>query len=216
MHGDQMHRDTLIPRPHTHALFALALLAMGGCIFPYCVYPKLSYTPSLKLDQPAGDVRAFRVDLGIETGDVWYGDGHLESLAEIPVTNADEVPAQLKPSVTTRWAMIGIALNYVTYNDYSVALRLYRPGYELTEVKSWQLTNRVAWKPATEIATQEAALDALLPIARLEGGSKTEAHREALLFGASEYERLAAAAVSIEQAENLGAKAKKLRERAEE
>jgi hypothetical protein len=52
----------------------------------------------------------------------------------------------------------------------------------------------MAWNPAPGLDAQERALDALLPPKRLEPGSTSAAHREALLFGAAEYERLEATA----------------------
>ncbi len=198
-------------------LLTLCLPFLGGCIFPYCFYPRIDYTPSVKLESPVNEVRAFRVDISTPTADMSVFVGPVyERLSELPVTNTDDIPRQIKPSVTYGFVIVGIALNYLTYTSHSLALRLYRPGYELAEIKSWDLVSRVAWKRAADLEAQEGALDKLLPEWRLEAGSTAPAHRDALLFGASEYDRLAAAAQSTDQQKRLAAKASKLRERAKE
>jgi hypothetical protein len=171
----------------------------------------------VKLDSATGEVRAFRIDITKPTADMSVFVGPVyERLSEIPATNTDEIPAQIKPSVTYGFVVIGIALNYLTHTSHSMALRLYRPGYELVEVKPWERVNRVAWKSAPDLEVQEKTLDTLLPLGRLEPGSKSAAHRDALLFGAAEYERLAATAQAEDQRTRLTSKAGKLRERANE
>jgi hypothetical protein len=193
----------------------LCLPFLSGCLFPYCAYPTIDYTPAVKLDAPPGEVHAFRVDITRPTADMSVFVGPVfERLSELPATNTDEVPAQVKPSVSYGFVVIGIALNYLTHTSHSVALRLYRPGYELVEIKSWQRMNRVAWKPIQDAAAQEQTLDLLLPAERLEPGSVSLAHREALLFGASEYERLASDARSEDLRARLTARATVLRSRA--
>jgi hypothetical protein len=104
--------------------------------------------------------------------------------------------------------VLGIALNYPVYTSHTVAMRLYRPGYDLVEIDSWQLPEKVAWKKAPDLAAQEKELDRLMLTTdeasrpaiwlgrTLRPGSASAAHRQALLFGASEYERLAASAQS--------------------
>jgi hypothetical protein len=189
--------------------------AVAGCIFPYCVYPKLDYTPSAKLDAPVDDVRAFRVDITTETS-VGFGGGGVQRLTQIPVTNTEDVSAQIKPSVSYGFVVIGVALNHITHTSYSMAVRVYRPGFELAEIKPWQRVQRLAWKAAPDLDAQENALDNLFPTFSLERGSKDAAHRDAMLFGAAEYERLAATASAPEQQERLARKAQELRDRANE
>jgi hypothetical protein len=202
------------------ALLTACLLCLpyaAGCILPYCAYPKLDYTPPVELGTQAGDVRAFRIDITKPTADMSVFVGPVyERLTELPVTNTDEVAAQLKPSVTYGFVVIGIALNYLTHTSHSVALRVYRPGFELVEIQSWGRAHRVAWNPAPDLDAQEKALDTLLPVCRLEAGSKAVPHRDALLFGATEYERLAPMASSAEQRQRLRDKADRLRDRAKE
>ena len=197
--------------------FVLCSLCFGGCMFPYCAYPALDYTPQVKIDAPPAQVRAFRVDISKPTGDMSLFRGPIfEYLSEIPVTNTDEIPAQIRPSVSYGFVVIGVALNYLTHTSYSVALRVYRPGYELVEIRSWEQVNRVVWKAVSDIDAQEKALDGLFIPDRLERGSKWVAHRAALTFGAGEYDRLAGAAESVEQRARLAKKAATLRERAEQ
>jgi hypothetical protein len=203
-----------------HRLLALTallptLVFAGGCVFPYCAYPTLAYTPNLKLETPTREVHAFRVDITKPTADLSVFVGPVyEALSEVPATNVDEIPAQIKPSLSYGLVVIGVALNFLTHTSHSMALRLYRPGYELVEVKSWERVSRVAWKLAQDLEAQEKTLDALLPIRRLYPGSESDAHKEALLFGAVEYERLAATARSEDQRDRLAKKAGELRKRA--
>jgi hypothetical protein len=196
---------------------SLCLPCVGGCVFPYCAYPKFDYIPAVKCDTPPGAIRAFRVDISKPTGDLSVFVGPVyERLSELPVTNTDEVAAQVKPSLTYGFVVVGVALNYLTHTSHSIALRVYRPGYELVEIKSWELTHRVAWRPAPDLDAQEKVLDRLLPVGLLETGSVAATHQDVLLFGAAEYERLAAVTSSPEQQGRLVEKAKQLRERAKE
>lgn len=192
------------------ALPAAVLLFLSGCIFPFCVYPRLDYTPRTAINAPSDEVHAFRVDAQDNVLNLLYSGQYpiVEHLTRLPVTNTDEVPAQLQPSVTRGFVIIGIALNYVTYRSQWITLRLYRPGYELVVVRSWQRDNRVTWKRADDIEVQETAVDRLLP----DNAVGEEAER----LAASEYERLAALATSPDQAKRLGEKAAKLRARAKQ
>lgn len=206
----------------------LACLAfLGGCI-PYAV-PSIDYTPRVTLEAPREEVRAFRVDIAYDKYDFLFSGTlaktHSERLREVPISSRDVVPGQLKTSITTGLVVIGVAVNFRIQEGGAVALRLYRPGYELVEVKSRQLTYQVEWKPATDLPAWERVLDQLFGGKRagdereagrfLRGpvaGSASAAHREALLFGASEYERLARLAESTGQREGLAAKAKAMRD----
>lgn len=199
------------------AVCLLCLPFLGGCVLPYCAYPTLDYTPSVKLERTTDQVRAFRVDIDRPTADMSVFVGPVyERLSEVPVTDTDDIPAQVRPSLSYGLVVLGIALNYLTHTSHSVALRIYRPGYELVEVKSWEAVNKVVWRLAPDLAGQQHALDALLPLGRLEPGSPSAAHREILLFGASEYERLASMAQSQDHQAGLRAKARQLRDRAKE
>ena len=180
-------------RVYPLTVILLVIPFMGGCVFPYCAYPTLDYIPSVKLESPSSDVHAIRIDIYKPTADLSVFDGPIyERLSKIEATSTDEIPAQLKPSFSHGLVVIGIAVNFLTHTSHSVAIRLYRPGYEVVEVKTWERVNRVVWKVALDLEAQEKAVDTLLPFGCLELGSKSPAHRDALFFGAAEYERLAA------------------------
>jgi hypothetical protein len=216
------------------------LLFAGGCLMPYA-YPKLDYTPPVKLDTPPGEVHAFRVDLTRYIS-MWMPmeeDDRMvfERLTEIPVPPTVEVPAQIKLSVTS-----GSDLNFEKppeKTEHSVALRLYRPGYELVEIGAWEQVDRVCWKPAPDLKAQTKALDQLTSASLSEGssaffeqkygldqilpksatvpeiGSVSPEHRAALLFAAAEYEKLATGASSPDEQKELKAKATELRKLAD-
>jgi hypothetical protein len=200
--------------------YLLCLSCLAGCL-PYCAGPSLSYTPAVEFAAPASEVHAFRVDITKEKVDLDVFSK--ECLSEIPAQNTDEVPAQLRPGVTSGLVVFGVAVNYVTCTSHSLALRLYRPGYDLVEVASWQLNNRVTWHAAAHLAAQEEAVDSLFPLDRgdksmgqeshrLANGSASPAHRQALLFGASEYDRLEHLVESKDQLARLSRKAAALRD----
>jgi hypothetical protein len=207
-----------MPRTIVLAVLLLFVPLLSGCLVPYCAYPTLAYTPKVKLESVASEVHAFRVDITRANADVdvFSASPGYERLSEIPVTKTDEVPAQVKPSVSYGFVVIGIALNYLTHTSHSVAVRIYRPGYELVEIKSWDGMNKVTWKPAPDLEAQEKTLDALFPLKQLDPGCESAMHRSALLFGLAEYERLATLARSQDQQERLTTKASKLRERVNE
>ena len=185
----------------------MCLPFLGGCIFPY-VAPSIASTPRIELDAPREEVRAFRVDVTLsqdspDLSGPFLSQTNTERLSEVPISQRDEVPSQLKASIQHGGVIIGV-LSLRTRESESVVVRLYRSGFDLVEVGSWDGRKRVEWKPATSIAAQEKAVDHLFgggqvgprrPALRFgcwqAGGSVSAAHREALLFGASEYERLA-------------------------
>jgi hypothetical protein len=193
---------------------------------PY-VYPKLEFTQPVKLSERAREVHAFRVDCSRLHVDV--GEIVTECLSEKPISSVNEAPPQIKPSVTYGFAVLGFALNYLVQKDHTVAVRLYRPGYALVEVKPREHVDQINWTPATDLASQEEALDRLLPpkdensrkyssypsSRQLRSGSTSSAHRTALLFGASEYDRLAESASQSDKV-RLKAKASELRRLASE
>jgi hypothetical protein len=121
------------------------------------------------------------------------------------VDGADTVPAQIKSSVSYGFVVIGVALNYLTYTDHTMALRLYRPGFDLVEIKSWESAREVIWTPAADLAAQEQALDNLF--SQLDRKCKLSTYAECLEFGASEYERLSREVVSERDSQRLDAKA---------
>ena len=208
-------------------LICLACLpSLCGCI-PY-VGPSIDYTPRFELDAPRNEVRAFRVDIASsQDSPGWHGpflsQTNKERLSEVAISHRDEVPSQVKASVQHGIVLIGVISHRIRESE-SVVVRLYRPGYELVEIGPWERTNRVEWKLAPDLAAQEKAVDYLFggrqdgprrPFARYgcwqEKGSGSAAHRESLLFGASEYERLAQLPCSDEERETLAKSAKHMR-----
>jgi hypothetical protein len=193
----------------THAGLAVGFFCLCGCI-PY-VLPSLEVTGPLDLAEAAGEVHVFRVEVATKTGRPCYGsEGH--SLSRIPLRGG-VVPPQVQAGLDRGVIIIGVALNYHFHYHDGVLVRLYRPGYELVQFRSWQIGKKLEWTPVADLAGREKAIDDLLdgcgtvnncwPAAeRLTGtaawdvpgglrpGSHSEAHRATLAFAASEYERL--------------------------
>lgn len=198
--------------------------SLSGCVIPYA-YPKLDFTRSLQLAASPTEVHVFRVDVAqAKSGSpAIYG---WEQLTEVPVQDSGRVSPQIKSSLPHGVYLFMGALNYDFGTSSALVLRAYRPGFELLEVKSMERTDQLAWIPAAELAAQERALDALFPLAEgaefqaskrvVHPGSISAAHREALHFGAAEYERLATSTDSQDDRAGLRKKAERLRERAEE
>jgi hypothetical protein len=188
---------------------ALAILAsLPGCLFPFGT-PKFCCVPSVDLGSNADDVHVFRVDITRYFADISGNDSYTYS--EVPFTFLGWTPPQIKVTGVVGIFVFGVALNYPIYVSQSVAARLYRPGYELVELDSWQFPRQVEWKMAPDLTSQENALDQLFLFPKggelrpatffttsrqLNPGSASAAHRRALLFGASEYDRLAVGQVA--------------------
>jgi hypothetical protein len=178
----------------------------------------------LSLTNEADELHAFRVD--ITTAFVDIGGTDYWTFREITPLSAGKLLPQTKVSATYGYYVFGIALNFPVYTSHSVAMKLYRPGYELVEIDSWEFPGEIVWRKAPDLAGQEQALNRLFLLADNDGettwprvvrklvpGSVSPEHRRALLFGASEYERLASgAAPGTEEAvrRRLQSKAKKL------
>jgi hypothetical protein len=191
-------------------------------MIPYA-YPTVSVVSSVELGDAADRVTAFRADSVQE----WTDKGAQERyrFTRLPVLPDGSVAPQTRLSGTYGYYALGIVANYPVYSSHSVALRLYRPGYELVEIESWETPDHVTWKQAPDPAEQERVLDSLFlttdktayedrwPVfyRRLEPGSVSAAHREALLFGAGEYERLATVTPSEAVRQRLTEKAGALR-----
>jgi hypothetical protein len=173
------------------AWFVLAspVLFASGCLVPYWVSPSISFIPATPVSAPADTVYAFRVDTRQST--VCF-PGPLRATHQLtPITiNPDgDLPAQLRVSCTRGFLAMCVALNYCTWHQDSIAVRLYRPGYDTIELPSWALGMEVSWRKATTHAAQSKAVDDLVA-GDFEPGSIAVEHRRALLFAAAEYERL--------------------------
>jgi len=188
----------------------------------------LSCNPEVKL-HPAADVRAFRVDTrtwyDVDLGGTIGGNTFARRdvristsrrLSEVQQTSTNQIDQLIKPSLSQGWFVsLLLFANGAGCISHSVALQLYRPGFDLVEVESWDVPQRIEWRVAADLETQEKALDQLFKPS-LEPGSTAEAHRQALLFGADEYDRLAGCSPSGDSPKRLTEKAVRLRERANE
>ncbi len=186
----------------------------SGCILPFA-YPTLSSTPRVELGTASSNVHAFRVDFTNHTADLIVGDRGrgTERLSKVSIASTGAVPAQFVPSASYGLLILGVALNYPTLTSHTVALRVYRPGFELVEIESWTRGQKITWTAAPDLASQERALDSLFPLSQLDKECTAREHHEALLFGATEYDRLAGEARREEDQNRLNLKAVILRER---
>jgi hypothetical protein len=214
-----------MPRYVLPAICLFALFFQGGCL--YCAYPRIDYTAPVQLDG-SNDIHAFRVDTtnqGIVTlggfihvpeDQLWKLDEYIHSqhLSELAALPTGEIPAQFKLSVSYGLLIPILVANALTHTSHSVSVRLYRPGYELVEINSWEKGTRISWKAIHDVEGQEKTLDRLFSWP-LEAGSTSTGNRNALLFGAAEYARLTASAPSRELQARLAEKARTLREQAE-
>jgi hypothetical protein len=204
-------------------LFACLLVlpflpGITGCLIPYA-YPKVSWTPSLNVGPNAEEVRAFRVDV---TGDIVdIGESDQFTLASVTPISGEREPAQARLSLEYGIYTSSRQLQpFPVHHGHSTLLRLYRPGYQLVEVKSFEFPPNINWIAAPDLLAQEKAVDALLSVPSIEApryefsygrdgisdhsawpkeernpalrsGAVSAKHKEALLFAASEYDRLA-------------------------
>jgi hypothetical protein len=191
-------------------------LGFTGCIQVPFYVPEFTSVPSVNPGCGPEDLHAFRVDV-TQRIDVKEGPGpehtrHGENfenfeLTQIQPSRGGATPQQVGVNASFGWCYVGF-WNYCTsFTSHSIALRLYRAGFETIELKPGQPTSELQWQPATTLAAQEKAVDDLLGVSplervdpkvstlqrRLEPGMKSAAHHDALLFAAREYERIARA-----------------------
>jgi hypothetical protein len=205
-------------------LLAGSCPSLTGC-FGGWAYPSVSViTPAARIPNKE-EVRAFRVDVKDDLIAMDVGEHDRYELSEISA--ADRLTPQVKVAVDHGWFMLN-AISFGQHTQYTLKVRLYRPGYETVEINSWELVDKVEWKKAKSLREQEEAIDALvstwetkakigqeqywqsqavpekgrpvrpnLPVVfdALAPGSTAKAHRDALLFAASEYERLRLSAI---------------------
>jgi hypothetical protein len=178
-----------------HAVCAAFFAGLSGCLLPVA-YPCLTHVPGIRIGEDHDQAHAFRVDETLRRADLSLDERDL--LTPISLSG-DAIPAQFDLSVTHGLYVVGVALNYPIITGHSVAVRLYRPGYELIEVKPGENVDKADWKAAPDLASQEKALDDLFCHVGRDGdshfllapGSASATHKQALYFGAAEYERLA-------------------------
>jgi hypothetical protein len=182
----------------------------------YYAYPAVSYIPEQTVYSRDGgvdgSVSVFRVDVDRTeregtTSQVVY------SLAKIDVNERGQIPSQLEVyPVTGLYNPFQLTSNVKhEQSHYSMTLRLYRLGYQMQEVHSWERSRPVYWVAANDLAAREKAVDDLLATPTTPGqdvkgtwwdqrNEKTpplqpglieqRLHRDALIFAARQYEIL--------------------------
>jgi hypothetical protein len=233
-------------RPEIALRYGLLLLLAGltGCIpFVPChyVYPSISCVPSVAVDAPPDEIHAFRVDIVKDDSCIEFMGPSSYRLTPMRVWPGGRTCPQVKAAVDHGWIWNCIALSYGKHFDHTLRVRLYRPGFELIEVSSWELPEELRWVQVSDATGQEKAIDALLaPVGQtlqpansvsafasprngwkeprefwhLKPGWFSTKHRQSLEFGIAEYQRVATAYAAMGQlaaAENCSQKADRLR-----
>jgi hypothetical protein len=200
----------------------LAPAALGaGCLIPYA-YPKLDYVPGCDLGPKVTDVHAFRVDVTADQADIDANGSY--TLSEIVPKSDGTFPPQANLSLERGHYVFGVVLNYNVGRLHATRVRLYRPGYQLVELPAWSSNKDIVWRATTDWREQEKAIEDLIrwPTFTTDGHTVgggdlartgiPEAARRALVFVATEYERVAALATNPEDATRLREKARRLAE----
>lgn len=223
----------------TLGVVAVVCPLLAGCIG--WAYPSVSVTPVVQVGPAPAEVRAFRVDVRDTPSSTPGDDRDRYVLSEAPLILGNCLSPQMKLAIDYGWMGNFLVLSCKSCTSHTMMVRLYRPGWQTVEVGSWGLPGEVDWKEAKDGMARERAVDDLVTTWErdtegrmgaltdavptdakvfrcLARGSATPAHREALLFAASEYERLAvqvSASGGDEAARaRLAGKAKALHDRA--
>jgi hypothetical protein len=240
----------LRPRLLTACVTGLACACLAGCFGAYLL-PTVALTPSLRMPAGVADVYVVRVDVADDENCDDLADHDRYVLHPVPLQADGSVLAQVQLGIDHGW-LWKCVVSYGGRTHRTMIVRVYRPGWETVEIRSWQLQGRRAWKEAPDPGSQEKAVDDLVSTwetdcqgysyrkEKLKGvprppdatlfrclapGSASKAHRAALRFAASEYDRLALLVpVGDEEADDyddreaararLTAKARALRHRA--
>ncbi len=193
-------------------LAGLVCVFLAGCLVPY-MYPHVQHVSGFRVPKEGSELYAFRVEAAnvVEAG---LPRPHY-TLARLSLERGEHVPAQT--DVTLDYgAFVGGATQNPVHQGHSLLVRLYRPGYRLVEIRAGDPPARIAWQSVNGLAGEEEVLDSLLaapfvPLPQVLGqkplptpvvskgwvpldvtpGSAGAQHRDALLFAAGEYERLA-------------------------
>jgi hypothetical protein len=199
------------------ACVSLVCLALPACMdVPVCI-PEMSYVAPVDLGKAATEVHAFRVDVTEKT--VVNIDDNFKSagggvsyyeLTPMPLSTRGTTSLQWDVSWAYGWRTVGFWDYWPSLTTHSVAVRLYRRGYQAAELRPGE-DGPDDWTKATDLAAEEKAVDDLLGVSPLQStsplkpvkgigvhsppalelGTKSAGHRKALLFAASEYEWLA-------------------------
>ncbi len=189
----------------------IAAILAAGCIPIFWAYPTVSYVPGLELRDAAPEVFTVRVDIEDYRPNTIMLGGPSDRYVLRPVTIAPSgrVGSQAKLSLDHfNGKLVYGILPLVRHKSHTVCVRLYRPGYDLVEVRSLEWVGPICWRAASDLASRERAVDDLLAthatrgsdqcgspeeqlILGLVSGRAVPEHQQVLLFAATEYEKLA-------------------------
>jgi hypothetical protein len=196
-------------RRYLFAIFCLSCLVAVGCMQVPYVLPEINYAPGVDAKCKRDEVHAYRVDVTQKTeiteGLTSVRGKVIESqeLTRIRTSASGSTSPQIGVTFASGWRYVGVVNFTSSSTEHGVMLRFYRPGYETISLKPGEGMRELNWKEAPDLDAQAKAVDDLLrgtapnksPTITvqqvLEPGTKSAAQREALLFGAGEYERLA-------------------------
>jgi hypothetical protein len=210
------------PCRHYFAFCLLCLMAAGCMQVPYFL-PEINYAPGVDAKCKRDQVHVFRVDVTQKT-EIKEGlqsvSGKVVEYQELTRirTNADGTTSpQLGVTFASGWRYVGVVNFTSSSTEHGVTLRFYRPGYQTIAFKPGEGMRELEWREAPDLEAQIKAVDDLVRGSTLnnskktitatqvlEPGTKSAAQREALLFGASEYERLARDLTDAEEREIRG------------
>ncbi len=199
-------------------LVALLSTQLTGCL-PY-VYPTLTYTPEVAVPNQDGSVHAFRVDVD-RTQRAPLPTSHDYGLTRISIDTRGTVPSQLELAsaigMLNPFGVIEGAKHERT--SFTMLVRLYRPGYRTMEIRAWDKSRELQWLSAPTLGDQERAIDELLapsdvdpkvtwwdrkdpkdekaPGLGLQPGTSSVSQRQALIFAAGEFQRLASSPTAM-------------------
>lgn len=208
------------------AALGVALLLcplLSGCFAAGAAWPSVAVTPPLQVSAAADQVRAFRVDVVDAGATIEFHEPSVYTFREVPVAAGGWVVPQGKLACDYGWVFGSLPMSYWKVKQHTVRVRLYRPGCQTVEVSAWALPKDVKWTGVADLAGQEKAVDDLVSVGdtdgighltdakpdgwfvarRLADGSESPEHRKALLFAASEYERLAKTAPDNEKSRSV-------------
>jgi hypothetical protein len=212
------------------AILAASCMLASGCFVIPVSYPKWSFLPGFENSSELSGCRVFRMDSSV-THTENHGDFGEYTLTEVLPDSDGGIPARTRFSLDKKYIVVGLVEGFHLVGEaHRMLLRLYRPGYELVELESWQTIDQVQWRPAKDWASQEKAIDGLLngPPPTYAGErslwnyqDKTFHHLPKLadsaaqaarpfFFAATEYERVATLAPTPEDSARLRDKSRRL------
>ena len=194
---------------------------LSGCLA--YAYPTLATTPPQVVPNQDGSVHAFRVDVD-RTDRAPQPPLTEYTLSQIPLDSTGVIPRQVEIAHATGvYNPLGaIEGSPHERSQYTMLIRIYRPGYRTMEVKAWDKQRDLQWSPAADLLAQEKAIDDLLavpdagakgtwwelkdekkPGLGLQPGLESASQKRALLFASNEYQRLAASPLATQPASQI-------------